>query len=60
MPSVRCGLELPSCAVSELGYAELRHNGVLRTLGASLVLWSTYIPLTQEYAASVTWLAERG
>src|SRR5918997_1391474 len=29
MPSVRCGLELPSCAVSELGYAELRVHGVL-------------------------------
>ena len=30
-------------------------NGVLGSSDASFVLWSTYTPLTQEYAAFVAW-----
>ena len=33
-----CGLELPSCGVPELGYAELRFNGVLRSCAYSAEL----------------------
>src|SRR5215218_504241 len=42
----------PECVEGE--FPELRHNGVLRSSCASLVLWSTYIPLRHEYAALVT------
>jgi hypothetical protein len=36
------------------GFCEVRIHGVLRSSDASLVLWSTYTPLTKEYAALVT------
>ena len=39
-------------------FCELRPNGVLRTSGTFFVLWSTYLFLSQEYAASVTWLVD--
>jgi hypothetical protein len=32
--------------------------GILRSSDASLVLWSTYTPLTQEYGAFVAWPSE--
>src|SRR5215211_82433 len=39
-------------------FCEFRIDGVLRSSDASLVLWSTYTPLTKEYAALVTGGAE--
>jgi hypothetical protein len=48
--------DLAECA--EGVFYELRYDGVLRSSNASFVPWSTYIPLTQEYDAFVTWLAE--
>ena len=35
-------------------FTEVRGIGILRSSDASLVLWSTYTPLTKEYAALVT------
>ena len=32
--------------------------GILRSSDASLALWSTYTPLTQEYGAFVAWPSE--
>jgi hypothetical protein len=46
----------PECV--EEDFCELRHNAVLRSSGASLVLWSTYSFLIQEYADLVTWPSE--
>jgi hypothetical protein len=42
----------PKCV--EVEFCELRIDGVLRSSGASFVLRSTYIPLTQGYVRAVT------
>src|SRR5215207_9293865 len=39
----------------EYGFCEVPIHGVLRSSCASLVLWSTYTPLSREYDAFVTW-----
>jgi len=42
----------PECVEGK--FCELRRDGVLRSSGTSFVRWSTYLFLTQEYAAFVT------